>query len=85
MVYLSEMDKVTPGAAVLEMRQTRKGNPWYFGMEAHMSVDAASGLVCPVAGTAANVPGGGLDQFASTASQSGLVPAASRLRTTSTQ
>lgn len=57
MVYLSEMDNVTLGAAVLEMRQTWKGNPWYFGMDAHMSVDAASGLVHPVAGTAANVAG----------------------------
>lgn len=34
---------------------TRKGNPWHFGMKAHIGVDAASGLVHTVTGTAANV------------------------------
>jgi IS5 family transposase len=38
-----------------EMRQTRKGNQWYFGMKAHIGVDAQSGLVHRVVGTAANV------------------------------
>ena len=38
-----------------EMKQTRKGNNWYFGMKAHIGVDAHSGLVHTVAGTAANV------------------------------
>lgn len=38
-----------------EMRQTKKGNNWYFGMKAHIGVDAASGLVHTVVGTAANV------------------------------
>ncbi len=38
-----------------EMRQTRKGNNWYFGMKAHIAVDTASGLVHTVVGTAANV------------------------------
>jgi IS5 family transposase len=38
-----------------EMKQTRKGNNWYFGMKAHIGVDAASGLVHTVVGTAANV------------------------------
>lgn len=38
-----------------EMKQTKKGNNWYFGMKAHIGVDAASGLVHTVAGTAANV------------------------------
>jgi IS5 family transposase len=38
-----------------EMRQTKKGNNWYFGMKAHIGVDAQSGLVHTVAGTAANV------------------------------
>jgi transposase, IS5 family len=38
-----------------EMHQTRKGNQWYFGMKAHIGVDAQSGLVHHVAGTAANV------------------------------
>lgn len=27
-----------------EMHQTRKGNQWYFGMKAHIAVDAATGL-----------------------------------------
>jgi len=38
-----------------EMHQTRKGNQWYFGMKAHIGVDAESGLVHTVLGTAANV------------------------------
>ena len=38
-----------------EMHQARKGNQWYFGMKAHIGVDANSGLVHTVVGTAANV------------------------------
>jgi len=38
-----------------EMHQTRKGNQWYFGMKAHIGVDAESGLVHSLSGTAANV------------------------------
>jgi len=38
-----------------EMHQTKKGNQWYFGMKAHIGVDAESGLVHSVATTAANV------------------------------
>ena len=38
-----------------EMKQTRKGNQWYFGMKAHIGADAKSGLVHTVVGTAANV------------------------------
>ncbi|MGC4075940.1 MAG: IS5 family transposase [Rubrivivax sp.] len=38
-----------------EMKQTRKGNNWYFGMKAHIGVDAASGLVHTVVATPANV------------------------------
>jgi IS5 family transposase len=37
-----------------EMRQTKKGNQWYFGMKAHIGVDVASGVVHTVIGTAAN-------------------------------
>ena len=37
-----------------EMRQTKKGNQWYFGMKAHIGVDADSGLVHTVVTTAAN-------------------------------
>jgi IS5 family transposase len=38
-----------------EMHQTKKGNQWYFGMKAHIGMDAESGLVHTVTGTAANV------------------------------
>lgn len=38
-----------------EMHQTKKGNQWYFGMKTHIGVDARSGLVHSVVGTAANV------------------------------
>ena len=38
-----------------EMHQTRKGKQWHFGMKAHIGVDAESGLVHTVIGTAANV------------------------------
>ena len=37
------------------MHQTRKGKQWYFGMKAHVGVDAHSGVVHPLTGTAANV------------------------------
>ncbi len=38
-----------------EMHQTKKGNQWHFGMKCHIGVDADSGLVHTVIGTAANV------------------------------
>lgn len=38
-----------------EMHQVKKGNQWYFGMKCHIGVDADSGLVHTVVGTAANV------------------------------
>ena len=38
-----------------EMHQTKKGNQWYFGMKAHIGVDADSGLAHTVRGTSANV------------------------------
>ena len=38
-----------------EMHQTKKGNQWYFGMKAHIEVDADSSLVHTVRGTAATV------------------------------
>ncbi|PRD67685.1 IS5/IS1182 family transposase [Malikia spinosa] len=38
-----------------EMHQTKKGNQWHFGMKCHIGVDADSGLVHTVVGTAANV------------------------------
>ena len=38
-----------------QMHQTKKGNQWYFGMKAHIGVDAGSGYVHTVTVTAANV------------------------------
>lgn len=37
------------------MHSTKKGNQWYFGMKAHIGVDAGSGLVHTVTATSANV------------------------------
>ena len=37
------------------MHQTKKGNNGYFGMKAHIGVDAESGLTHTVVTTAANV------------------------------
>lgn len=38
-----------------EMHQVRKGSQWYFGMKAHVGVDACSGYVHSVTTTSANV------------------------------
>jgi IS5 family transposase len=38
-----------------EMRQTKKGNQWYFGMKGRIGVDGQSKLIHSVAATAANV------------------------------
>lgn len=38
-----------------EMCQTKKGNQWYFGMKAHIGIDARSGLVHTVECTTAKV------------------------------
>ncbi|MBK9130416.1 MAG: IS5 family transposase [Gammaproteobacteria bacterium] len=38
-----------------DMRQTRKGNQWYFGMKTHIGVDNQTKLIHSVAVTAANV------------------------------
>jgi IS5 family transposase len=38
-----------------QMHQWKKGNQWYFGMKANIGVDAESGLVHTVRGTAGNV------------------------------
>ena len=37
------------------MKQSKKGNQWFFGMKAHIGVDADSGLVHTVRGTAGSV------------------------------
>lgn len=38
-----------------EMRQTKKGNQWYFGMKAHIGVDSKTKLIHAVTATPANV------------------------------
>ena len=38
-----------------EMHSSKKGNQWYFGMKAHIGVDADSGLVHSVCSTAGHV------------------------------
>ena len=38
-----------------EMHRTKKGNQWYHGMKVHIGVDAGTGIVHTVVGTAANV------------------------------
>ena len=38
-----------------QMKQSKKGNQWYFGMKAHIGVDADSGLVHTVRCTSGNV------------------------------
>jgi IS5 family transposase len=45
-----------------QMRQTKKGNQWYFGMKAHIGTDAGTGYVHNVTATGANVHD--LDQVA---------------------
>lgn len=45
-----------------EMRQTKKGQQWYFGMKAHIGADAGTGYVHTVTATGANVHD--LDQVA---------------------
>jgi IS5 family transposase len=37
------------------MHQTKKGNQWYFGLKAHIGVDAKEGTVHSLATTMANV------------------------------
>src|SRR5258708_37583756 len=37
------------------MKQTQKGNQWYFGMKAHIGVDSKTKLIHAVAASAANV------------------------------
>lgn len=37
------------------MKQSKEGNQWYFGMKAHIGVDAHSGLAHSVCGTMGSV------------------------------
>lgn len=53
-VHAPSSTKNANGERDPEMHQTKKGNQWYFGMKAHIGVDAESGLVHTVTTTAAN-------------------------------
>ncbi|MCD4505158.1 IS5 family transposase [Chromobacterium piscinae] len=55
LIHAPSSTKNASGERDPEMHQTKKGNQWYFGMKAPIGVDAHSGLVHHVEGTAANV------------------------------
>ncbi|KIA79293.1 transposase, partial [Chromobacterium piscinae] len=55
LIHAPSSTKNAQGERDPDMHQTKKGNQWYFGMKAHIGVDAQSGLVHHVAGTPANV------------------------------
>lgn len=54
MIAAPSSTKNSTGERDPEMHQVKKGNQWHFGMKAHIGVDADSGLVHTVIGTAAN-------------------------------
>jgi IS5 family transposase len=54
-IYAPSSTKSRDGKRDPEMHQTKKGNQYFFGMKAHIGVDAESGLVHNLVGTAANV------------------------------
>ena len=45
LIAASPSTKNAAGKRDPEMRSSKKGNQWYFGMKAHIGVDASSGLV----------------------------------------
>ena len=55
LIHAPSSTKNQDGKRDPEMHSTKKGNQYYFGMKAHIGVDAESGLVHHVVGTAANV------------------------------
>jgi len=44
LIAASPSTKNAAGQRDPEMRSSKKGNQWYFGMKAHVGVDARSGL-----------------------------------------
>jgi IS5 family transposase len=54
-IHAPSSTKNATGTRDPEMHQTRKGNQWYFGLKAHIGVDAKQGTVHTVVTTAANV------------------------------
>ena len=54
-IHAPSSTKNKKGTRDKEMHQVKKGNQWYFGMKVHAGVDAGSGFVHTITGTAANV------------------------------
>ena len=54
-IHAPSSTKNATGKRDPEMHQTKKGNQWYFGLKAHIGVDAKEGTVHTVVTTAANV------------------------------
>jgi transposase, IS5 family len=54
-VHAPSSTKNDAGKRDPEMHQTKKGNQWYFGMKAHVGVDAKEGIVHSAEATAANI------------------------------
>lgn len=54
-IHAPSSTKNAEGKRDEEMHQTKKGNQWHFGMKVHAGVDAGSGFVHTIVGTAANV------------------------------
>jgi transposase, IS5 family len=55
LIAASPSTKNQEGKRDPEMRQSKKGNQWYFGMKAHVGADAESGLVHTAGVTSGNV------------------------------
>ena len=53
-IHAPTSTKNSSGSRDPEMRSTKKGNQWYFGMKAHIGVDDSSPIVHSVHTTAAN-------------------------------
>jgi len=54
-IHAPSSTKNSTGERDPEMRQTRKGKQWYFGLKAHIGVDAKEGTVHTLVTTSANV------------------------------
>ena len=54
-IHAPSSTKNSTGKRDPEMHQTKKGNQWYFGLKAHIGVDAKEGHVHSLATSAANV------------------------------
>ena len=55
-INASPSTKNAENARDLQMRQTKKGNEWRFGMKCHIGIDVFSGLVDAIKVTPANTP-----------------------------